>query len=130
MSSLSPAPLAVGRFSTSPNMRSSSSIPVRTTGRKKLSSATRFRQAAANRMVEPTGYPNTGEIWTNTAGVLGRINFATALSGGQVPGVKADMSRFNFKDPTAVASELLSAPPSPQTLSAIDKGIQDKEATP
>ena len=24
--------------------------------------------------LDPTGYPNTGEAWTNTAGVLGRIN--------------------------------------------------------
>src|SRR5436190_2336098 len=80
--------------------------------------------------VEPTGYPNTGEAWTNTAGVLARINFATALSGGQIQGVKADTSRFNFKDPAKVAGEILSSAPSPQTLTAIDKGIQDKEATP
>jgi uncharacterized protein (DUF1800 family) len=80
--------------------------------------------------VEPTGYPNTGEAWTNTAGVLGRINFATALAGGQLNGVKVDMSRFNFKDPTAVAGEILNFAPSAQTLTAIEKGIQDKEATP
>ena len=80
--------------------------------------------------IEPTGYPNTGEAWTNTASVLGRINFATALLGGPLPGVKVDMSRFNFKDPAAVAGDLLSTPPTPQTLASIQKGIQSKEATP
>jgi uncharacterized protein (DUF1800 family) len=80
--------------------------------------------------VEPTGYPNTGEAWTNTASVLGRINFATALLGGPLPGVRVDMSRFNFKDPSAVAGDLLSTTPSPQTLASIEKGIQNKEATP
>ena len=59
--------------------------------------------------LEPTGYPNTGEAWTNTAGLLGRINFATALTAGQVPGVKVDISRFNFKDPSTVAARACSA---------------------
>ena len=80
--------------------------------------------------VEPTGYPNTGEAWTSTASVLGRINFATALLGGSMPGVKVDVSRFNFKDPSAVAGDLLSTAPSPQTLASIENGIQTKEATP
>jgi len=80
--------------------------------------------------IEPTGYPNTGEAWTNTASVLGRINFASALLGGPFPGVKVDMSRFNFKDPAAVAGDLLGTAPSPQTLASIEKGIQNKEATP
>ncbi len=80
--------------------------------------------------LEPTGYPNTGDAWTNTAGVLGRINVASALAAGQVPGVKVDMSRFNFKDPPTVAGELLNRAPSASTLAAIEKGIQGQEATP
>ena len=80
--------------------------------------------------VEPTGYPNTGEGWASTAGILGRINFATALTAGQIPGVKADMSRFNFKSPAAVAGELLGTVPSAVTVASIEKGIQGKEATP
>ena len=80
--------------------------------------------------LDPTGYPDTGEAWTNTAGVLGRINFATALAAGQVPGVKADVSRFNVKDPATVWAALLNRPPSPSMLAAIEKGIQGKEATP
>jgi len=80
--------------------------------------------------IEPTGYPNTADGWTNTAGVLGRINFSTALTAGQIPGIKIDMSRFNFKAPAAVAGEILNGAPSAQTLSAIESGLKDKEATP
>ncbi len=80
--------------------------------------------------VEPTGYPNTGELWANTAGILRRVNFATALTSGQVAGVRADLSRFNFKPPSAVAGELLGMAPSSAMLAAIEKGIQRQEATP
>jgi uncharacterized protein (DUF1800 family) len=80
--------------------------------------------------LEPTGYPNTSEAWTNTASVIGRINFAHALVSGQVQGVKVDISRFNFKEPSAVATELLGSAPSHSMLSAIQNGIQGKEATP
>ena len=79
---------------------------------------------------EPTGYPNTGDAWTNTAGVLGRINFAGALAAGQVPGVTVDVGRFNFKDPATVAGELLHMAPSPSMLASIEQGIQGQEATP
>jgi hypothetical protein len=68
--------------------------------------------------------------WTNTASVLGRINFATDVSAGRIPGVKFDISRFNFKDGAAVAAQLLSMSASPSTLAAIQKGIQDKGASP
>ncbi|HEY1303977.1 MAG TPA: DUF1800 domain-containing protein [Vicinamibacterales bacterium] len=80
--------------------------------------------------VEPTGYPTTGETWANSAGLIGRIDFATALSGGSIPGIRVDMSRFNFKAPAAVASDLLGAAPTPATLTAIEKGVHEKEATP
>ena len=80
--------------------------------------------------LEPTGYPNTGDAWMNTAGLLERINFATALAAGQIPGVKVDMSRFNVKDPPAVAGGLLNRAPSPSMLAAIEKGMHDKETTP
>jgi uncharacterized protein (DUF1800 family) len=40
--------------------------------------------------VEPTGYPNTGEAWSSSAGLLGRINFASALLAGQITGVKVN----------------------------------------
>jgi uncharacterized protein (DUF1800 family) len=80
--------------------------------------------------LEPTGYPNTGAAWTNTASVLGRINFATALTSAQVPGVKVDMSQFNFKGPGSVAGEVLSIAPLPAMLAAIEEGVRGREATP
>jgi uncharacterized protein (DUF1800 family) len=80
--------------------------------------------------VEPTGYPNTGESWTNSAGILGRIDFASALAAGQIAGARVDVSRFNFKSPAAVAADLLGTPASAATLAAIEKGMGNKEATP
>ncbi len=80
--------------------------------------------------LEPTGYPNTGEGWLNTAGLLGRMNFATALVSGQIPGVKLDSSRWDGKDAATIAREVLGREASPQTLAAIEQGIQGKELTP
>jgi uncharacterized protein (DUF1800 family) len=80
--------------------------------------------------IEPTGYPNTSDGWANTASIMGRINFAGALTAGRVEGVQVDVSRFNFKDPATVAKALLNAAPSPTTLAAIEQGIQNTEAAP
>ncbi len=80
--------------------------------------------------LEPTGYPNTGDAWLNTANLLGRMNFATALASGQIPGVKLDASRLEGKDAVAIAREVLGRDPSAQTLEALTKGLEGKEATP
>jgi uncharacterized protein (DUF1800 family) len=45
------------------------------------------------RKEEPTGYYNTADEWTNSAGLLGRMNFATALAANQIPGAKVSSSR-------------------------------------
>jgi uncharacterized protein (DUF1800 family) len=79
--------------------------------------------------VEPTGYPNTGEGWMSSAGILGRINFATALGAGQVAGVKSDVNRFNLKKPAVVAAEILGITPQPAAIAAIEKGTEGKEVT-
>jgi uncharacterized protein (DUF1800 family) len=80
--------------------------------------------------VEPNGYPNIGDGWLNTAGLLGRMNFATALASGQIPGAKLDGSRWDGKAPSAIAREVLGRDPSAETQAAIDKGLEGKEATP
>jgi uncharacterized protein (DUF1800 family) len=79
---------------------------------------------------EPAGYSNTSEAWANTASIMGRINFSNALTAGQVSGVRVDVSRFNFKDPSTVARTLLNTTPSPAMLAAIAQGTQAAEATP
>ncbi len=71
--------------------------------------------------VEPTGYLNTGEPWLNTASVLGRINFATALVSGQIAGVKIDAARLDGKDVTTIARDVLSRDPSPESREAMGK---------
>jgi uncharacterized protein (DUF1800 family) len=79
--------------------------------------------------LEPTGYPETGEGWLSTANLLGRMNFASALTSGQVPGVKLDSSRLDGKDAAAIAHEVLGRPASEQTLDALAKGLEGKEST-
>jgi uncharacterized protein (DUF1800 family) len=76
--------------------------------------------------IEPTGYPNTGDPWMNTAGLLGRINFATALVAGQIPGVKVTAAPLLGKDAAGVALAILNTAPSPQTEAAIADGLKDK----
>jgi uncharacterized protein (DUF1800 family) len=80
--------------------------------------------------VEPTGYPNTGESWASTSGILGRINFALAITGNQVEGVKTDLSRFNFKGPDFVSNELLGYRLPAASIAAIERGLAGQEATP
>ncbi len=46
------------------------------------------------RKQEPTGYSNSSEEWVNSAGLLGRLNFAVALAGNKLAGVKVDASRI------------------------------------
>ena len=42
----------------------------------------------------PTGYPETQEDWVNSAALLARMNFAVALAGSRVPGVRIDLDRI------------------------------------
>ena len=78
--------------------------------------------------LEPTGYSDAGEAWLNTAGLLGRINFAATLASGQVPGIKMNSSHLEGMNPAAIARELLGANASPQTLEAIQKSIEGNES--
>jgi len=74
---------------------------------------------------EPTGYPNTGEGWASTVGLLGRINFASALVEGRVPGVQTPLKRFDDKPTAGIVSELLGTTVSKETLTAIEIGLQN-----
>jgi uncharacterized protein (DUF1800 family) len=80
--------------------------------------------------LEPTGYSNSGETWLSTAGVLGRMNFSTALVSGLIPGVKPDASSIAGKDAPAIARQLLGHDVSQQVAAAIDQGVQNKNTSP
>jgi uncharacterized protein (DUF1800 family) len=86
-------------------------------------------QPLYNKM-EPNGYPNTAEAWLSTTGVMGRLNFSSALAAGQLPGVAMDSSRLAGKDYQAIARDLLGRDVSLQTQAAIEKGLQGKDQPP
>jgi uncharacterized protein (DUF1800 family) len=78
---------------------------------------------------EPTGYSTTADAWANSAGFLGRINFAGALAAGQIPGVKIDEARLpNTGD--AAARRLLGTAASPATLSQLEKNGSSQPLSP
>jgi uncharacterized protein (DUF1800 family) len=78
---------------------------------------------------EPTGYSTTADAWANSAGFLGRINFAGALAAGQIDGVKVDAARLpNTGD--AAARRLLGTAASPATLSQLEKKAASQPLSP
>jgi uncharacterized protein (DUF1800 family) len=79
--------------------------------------------------LEPTGYPNTGEQWANTAGLLARINFASALVEGRVSGIRVTSSKFDRGSPAAIASMLLSTTPSKQMETAMQTGLRERPSS-
>ncbi|HEX4278634.1 MAG TPA: DUF1800 domain-containing protein [Bryobacteraceae bacterium] len=80
--------------------------------------------------LEPNGYPNTGESWFSTVGIMGRLNFAADLTAGKVPGIKVDSSRLSGKDNSAIARSLLGRDASSSTEAAIEKGLEGKDHAP
>ena len=78
----------------------------------------------------PNGYKDTRETWLSTAGVMARIEFADALVNGRIPGVPVDSARFAGKDTAGISRELLHRDPSPQTLAAIEQGLQGRQPAP
>jgi len=80
--------------------------------------------------LEPNGYPNTGDAWLSATGVMGRMNFSSALASGLIPGVRLDPERLTGKDSSAIARDLLGREASPQTMAAIAKGLEGREQTP
>jgi uncharacterized protein (DUF1800 family) len=79
--------------------------------------------------LEPTGYPLKGDVWLSSSNLFGRINFGAALASGLIPGVKIDNGILPKAEPAAMARWLLSADPSPDTIDAIQKGLEGHEAT-
>jgi uncharacterized protein (DUF1800 family) len=79
---------------------------------------------------EPTGYPNNSEVWANSVGLLGRMNFASALVGGKIEGVKLDATQLAAPGLRKAMLALTGVEPSAQTLAAVEKGSEGTAPTP
>lgn len=85
--------------------------------------------------LEPTGYPNTGDTWLSTQGMLGRMNLAASLASGAIAGVKLDPAVIagkdgNTIDVAALERALLGHDASPDTAAAIEQGAASKDLPP
>jgi uncharacterized protein (DUF1800 family) len=80
--------------------------------------------------VEPTGYSNTGESWANSIGLLGRMNFASALVAGQISGIKLDPGPVAAPGVRKAMVTLTGIEASPETIAAVERGAGGKPPTP
>ncbi|HYA16433.1 MAG TPA: DUF1800 family protein [Bryobacteraceae bacterium] len=78
------------------------------------------------RKLEPTGYSNRGSDWLNSASLLARMNFATALTRNGIGGVKVDATQFTL-DASGLEKSLLSADPSPAAKDAIEAALAQQQ---
>jgi uncharacterized protein (DUF1800 family) len=79
---------------------------------------------------EPTGYPNTGETWAAAAGLLGRMNFATALVSGQIAGVRVDAEAIGSRGARRAMTDLFGVEPSVESVAAIEAGVDGAAPAP
>ncbi len=79
---------------------------------------------------EPTGYPNTGETWTNSVALLGRMNFATALFEGRITGVKVDAGAIVTGDMRRSMQTLTGVAASPEAIAAVERGAGGQAPAP
>jgi uncharacterized protein (DUF1800 family) len=74
----------------------------------------------------PTGYSSANAEWVSSASLLGRMNFAVALTQNKLAGVKLDASHFS-DDPTRAARQVLFTNATPQTRDAIVQALADQK---
>jgi uncharacterized protein (DUF1800 family) len=75
---------------------------------------------------EPTGYPNATEGWASSAGLLGRMNFATALVAGKIAGAKVSAETVASGGARRTMIDLLGVEPSAASVAAIEAGADGK----
>src|SRR5262249_41540988 len=88
-------------------------------------------------MQPPTGYSMKAETWVNSSALLGRMNFALALTGGKLKGIQVNSDQLlpsnQSPDATqtlnALESTLLAGDISKQTHDTIATRLQDPEIT-
>jgi uncharacterized protein (DUF1800 family) len=82
-------------------------------------------------MQPPTGYSMKADAWVNSSALLGRMNFALAMTSGKVKGVQVDSDPVPHNDPqqalTALEDSLLAGDVSQQTHDVISARLQDSK---
>jgi uncharacterized protein (DUF1800 family) len=86
-------------------------------------------------MQPPTGYSMKADAWVNSSALLGRMNFALALTSGKVKGVQVDSDSVPGQDPgqnndpqqilATMENTLLAGDVSKQTHEVISARLQD-----
>ena len=70
----------------------------------------------------PTGYLNTADAWSGSAGLVRRMAFANALGAGRVTGIKIDADAIGSRGVRRALTELAGYDPAPETVAAIEEG--------
>jgi len=85
-------------------------------------------------MQPPTGYSMKADAWVNSSALLGRMNFALALTSGKVKGAQMDSEQMPMRkdaDPqqtlAALENSLLAGDVSKQTHDVISARLQDSK---
>jgi uncharacterized protein (DUF1800 family) len=73
----------------------------------------------------PTGYKDTGDAWVNTGALVGRMNLAVRLAGGQLRGTSLNcgsrIADCDLNDGDAVVARFLNGDVSEGTRATIGK---------
>jgi uncharacterized protein (DUF1800 family) len=70
----------------------------------------------------PTGYGDSAEDWVNTGALLNRMNFALALTGGRLRGIRASISTpGRTSTPETLTALVLAGDVSPSTAAAVSR---------
>ena len=77
----------------------------------------------------PTGYSMKAETWVSSSALLNRMNFALALTGGKVRGVKVDAVQLAGGPPTSDAAVTLSVLEAKLLAADVSKQTHDSIAT-
>ena len=89
-------------------------------------------------MQPPTGYSTKSDAWVNSSALLGRMNFALALTSGKLKGVQVDPQQILGNNPpadplgalSALEGDLLAGDVSRQTHTTIEAQLQEQKAKP
>lgn len=79
----------------------------------------------------PTGYSDKSETWVNTGALLNRLNYALALTNGNIRGVRTDLAALGGgeEDPKIVLDRALASylagQVSPETRAVLEKQMDD-----